>query len=255
MALSKKRTPGKNVAVMFHIDFSTSSPVPRLLSRLVEKLFFYRNLKKVDAIVVISEYWESYFLKRGYKNVRKIYCGFDMDNFNITEDETIEFKKKHNLDGKPILYLGNCQSTKGAVDSYRALSGLDVHFVTSGKEYVKIPALNLNLGYREYLTLLKAATVVLTMSKNNEGWNMTAHEAMLLRTPVIGSGKGGQRELLEGGGQIVCEDFKQLRKKVEFLLNDPAQRKTIGSHGFEYARAFTRERFNRSWESLVNEML
>ena len=42
-------------------------------------------------------------------------------------------------------------------------------------------------------------------------WNRTAHEAMLVGTPVIGSGRAGMRELLEAGGQLICERFEDLR--------------------------------------------
>ena len=45
--------------------------------------------------------------------------------------------------------------------------------------------------------LLQAASVAVTMSKFNEGWCRTAHEAMLCKTPVVGSGMGGMGELLE----------------------------------------------------------
>ena len=66
---------------------------------------------------------------------------------------------------------------------------------------INIPVVNLSLNYKEYLCLLKASSVVVTMSKFKEGWCLTAHEAMLCKTPVIGSGKGGMRELLEGGNK------------------------------------------------------
>ena len=58
------------------------------------------------------------------------------------------------------------------------------------------------------------------MSKFLEGWNRTAHEAMLCRTPVIGSGTGGMRELLLGGQQIICEDIKTLPEIVDYAIKN-----------------------------------
>ena len=81
----------------------------------------------------------------------------------------------------------------------------------NGQEYAR-------QSFGDYLKLLKASWVVLTMSKFKEGWCRTAHEAMLLKTPVIGSGTGGMRELLENGKQIVCPEFDNLREKVKYLF-------------------------------------
>lgn len=255
IALPLGKTKGKNLSVICHIDFSGFPLLVRPFLIFLEKLFFYQSLRKTDAIVVISEYWKNYFLKRRYTNVYKIYCGFDLNNFNISEQEVIDFKKKYKLEGKPIIYLGNCQKAKGVVDAWRVLKGLDVYLVTSAKRQVKIPALNFDLDYREYLKLLKACSIVVTMSKFKEGWCITAHEAMLLKTPVIGSGLGGQKELLEGGNQIICSDFSSLKENVEYLLNHSEVRGKIGEDGYNFAKNFTRERFEKDWVDLVKKIL
>ena len=255
LSLSKKRTKGKNLALIFHIDFLKFPLFSKIPFFLLEKFVFYRQLKKVDAIVVIAEYWRKYFLEKGYPYVYKVYCGFDLNDFNISNQEVLEFKKKHNIEGKPIIYLGNCQKAKGVVDSYNALKGLDVHFVTSGRRQADIPALNIDLDYRDYLKLLKASSIAVTMSKFKEGWCITTHEAMLLKTPSIGSGLGGQQELLEGGKQIVCKDFKNLRENVEYLLNHPEVRKKMGEDGYNFAKDFTMERFEQEWTGVVKKII
>ena len=64
------------------------------------------------------------------------------------------------------------------------------------------------------------------MSKFKEGWCRTAHEAMLLKTPVIGSRPwAAMKELLDGGKQTVCQDFKNLEKEIEYLLKHPMKEK------------------------------
>jgi len=255
LTLLKRKTKGKNLALIFHIDFLKFPLFSAIPLFLLEKLFFYRQLKRVDAIITMSEYWRNYFLKRGYPHVYKIYVGFNLANFNIKEEEVLDFKKKYHLEEKPIIYIGNCQKAKGVVESCKSLKDLDVHLVTSAKRQVKIPALNLNLEYREYLKLLKASSITITMSKMMEGWSMTTHEAMLLKTPVIGSGLGGMKELLKGGNQIICSDFSSLKKKVEYLLNNPEQRKKIGEQGYNYAKNFTIERFEKNWIETIKKIL
>ncbi len=248
------RAKGKNLALIYHIDNSVFSPISRSFFSLIEKIF-YRNLKKADAIVTISEYWENYFLKKGFSNVYKIYCGFNLADFEISREEIREFKKRFGLEKKPIIYIGNCQKAKGVIEVYEALKDLDIYLVTSGKEQVKIPAKNLNLEYRDYLRLLKASSVTITMSKFKEGWCMTANEAMLLNTPVIGSGLGGMKELLKGGKQIICEKPQDLKEKVEYLLNHPEIREKMGQEGYNFAKKFTLEKFNRNWLYLIKKLL
>jgi len=248
------KTIGKNMAVIHHDDFSGFPVFVRPIFKIAQR-FFYKNLKKVDVIVTVSEYWRKYFLDKGYKNVYKIYNGFNLKDFDISEKEVIDFKNKYNLSGKQIIYLGNCQKAKGVVESYNALEDLDAYLVTSGKRKVKIPNINLDLDYKDYLKLLKASSVVLTMSKFKEGWCRTAHEAMLCKTPVIGSGKGGMKELLDGGKQIVCQDFKNLKKEVEYLLNNPEEREKRGNSGYDFAKEFTLEKFKQEWLGLIKKII
>jgi glycosyltransferase involved in cell wall biosynthesis len=249
LAMPYDRTKGKNIAMIFHIDHSFQPIYLKPISIGLEKIF-YRHLKKVDAIITISKYWQNHFSERGYPKVYLIYNGFEMDPFNFKEEEIFEFKRKFQLEGKSILYLGNCQYIKGVVEAYEQLKDLDVHLVTSGRKEVNIPTLNLNLDYKEYLLLLKSSSVVLTMSKFKEGWNRTAHEAMLCKTPVIGSGFGGMRELLEGGGQIICESLGDLKEKVCDTLNHPER----GERGYEFAKQFTVKRFHEEWLSLIKRV-
>ncbi|MGB9743312.1 MAG: glycosyltransferase family 4 protein [Minisyncoccales bacterium] len=246
--------PVKNIALVHHIDFSFSPLLVKTVFFFLTPLIF-RNLRKADAIVVVSKYWEKFFKERGYKNVYLIYNAFNLDELSISDREIEEFKKKYNLIGKPIIYLGNCQKAKGVVESYKALKNLDCHLVTSGKPMVKIPARNLEIEYRDYLKLLKASSIAVTMSRFKEGWCRTAHEAMLLKTPVIGSGLGGMRELLEGGKQMTCEDFGSLRERVEYLLAHPEIREKMGEDGYNFAKDFTLERFKKEWLELINKLI
>lgn len=255
ITLHLDKTEGKNLVLIHHLDFSGFPIFAKPFLDSLEKLFFWRNLKKVDAILTVSEYWKNYFLKKGYKNVYKIYNGFDLADFNISDEEVENFKIKYNLYDRPIIYIGNCQKAKGIIGSYNALKDLNVHLVTSGKRQIKIPAKNFDLDFRGYLTLLKASAIVITMSKFKEGWCRTLHEAMLLKRPVIGNGVGGMKELLEGGKQIICQDFKKLREAVEYLLANPEKMDELGELGYNFAKNFTLERFKKDWLELISKIL
>jgi glycosyltransferase involved in cell wall biosynthesis len=242
-------TRGKNVALIFHIDYSFQPAYLKLPWMVLERIF-YHHLKKADAIVTISKYWQNHFLERGYSRVYMIYNAFDMDRFQFGDQEILDCKHRFRLEGKPVIYLGNCQRIKGVVEVYQHLKDLDVHLVTSGRKEVDLPVLNLNLDDRDYLLLLRSSSVVVAMSKFREGWNRTAHEAMLCKTPVIGSGLGGMRELLEGGNQIICEEFADLKERVSFALDHPE----LGKRGYEFAKQFTVKRFHGEWLSLIERL-
>jgi len=247
-------TKGKNLVMIHHDDFSGFPVLLRPAFALLQKALFYRALKKADVIVTVSEYWKQHFLKKGYARVEKIYSGFDFKQYSISQEEVEKFKTKYQLKDRPVVYLGNCQKAKGVVEAYQALQGLDIHLVTSGVRRVRIPARNLDLSHREYLCLLKASSVALAMSKFKEGWCITAHEAMLMKTPVIGSGKGGMRELLQGGGQMVVKDIRELRGEVEHLFKDSRKRAELGEMGYNFARQFSKERFERAWLDLIRNI-
>ena len=242
-------TQGKNIALIFHIDYSFQ-PVYLLPSWVILEKIFYHHLKKVDAIITISKYWQNHFLERGYSNVQLIYNGFDLDQFQFGDEEVREFKRRFQLVDKPIVYIGNCQRMKGVVEVYERLKEFDVYLVTSGRKEVDLPALNLNLDYRNYLLLLKSSSLVIAMSKFKEGWNRTVHEAMLCSAPVIGSGLGGMRELLEGGRQMVCDHLGDLKEKVLFALAHPE----LGERGYDFAKQFTVNRFNDEWSRLIERL-
>jgi glycosyltransferase involved in cell wall biosynthesis len=246
ISLRRDRTSGKNLLLFYHLD-RTVSRYP-LLRAVLDKMF-YDSLNQLDHIVVISEYWKEHFNSLGYDNVKIIYCGFNIDEFVFTQEEIDEFRNRFNLTSKPIIYIGNPQIAKGVLDVYRVLKDMDVHLVTSGKCRINLPSriINLDLPYKDYLRLLKASSAVVTMSKFREGWCMVTHEGMLCKKPVIGSGLGGMRELLENGKQIVCEDIGKLRGYVEQVMDD----ETLGEKGYEYAKQFTMERFENEWVNFI----
>ncbi len=153
------------------------------------------------------------------------------------------------------MYIGNCQKEKGVVLAYEALKDLSVHLVTSGEELVKIPARNLNLDRRNFLRLLKASSLGVFLTQFRTGWDMTACETMLFKTPVIGTSIAAMKELLESSGQIACDDPALLKEKVEYLLSHEEDRKKQGERGYEFVKNFTAERLQKEWVQVIRDVL
>jgi len=252
------KTTGRNIAIIHHLD--SSQKEHPFINKLLEKKID-ANLDKIDTIVTVSEYWKKEFEKKGHNDVRVVHNGFDLTSFCITDEEVAKFKEKYGLVKKPIIYIGNHQRAKGVVDAYHALRKLDAYLVTSGNGHVNIPVQHLNLSYRDYLTLLKASSVVVALSKFKEGWNRTAHEAMLCKTPIVGVAQGGMGELLNGGKQLILSSCQHpdwstqlfsISEMVGIAMVSPRKEK-LGQAGYDYAKQFTIERFEKEWRKVLGE--
>ncbi len=247
--MSLRSNPGKNIALFLHMY--TEGPESDILGRLLASLFF-RNLGRCDRVVAIAEFWRDYLRGLGVTDARVIRSGMNPANFRFERDEIEAFKEKHSLTGVPVVYIGNCRKNKGVVEVHEVLKGRGYMLVTSGTPEITLPCPNFDLSYRDYCLLLKTSSVVVTMSKFREGWCRTAHEAMLCKTPVIGSGSGGMAELLEGGKQYICRDISELPALVEAAIG---KRDAMGEDGYRFARELTIERFEGQWLDLVEEVL
>ncbi len=250
LALGIRRPRGRQVVLIHHVDHSE---VPhRGVSARLERLFA-RAIPRADRLVVVAEYWRCALAPLAPEvPVTVIPNGFPVDDYGITPEERIRFRRAHGFDDRPLVYLGNCQAAKGVIEAEAALRGLGWQLVTSGRREAALPAPNLELSGDDYRRLLAAADAVLAMSRFLEGWNRTAHEALLSGTPVVGRPVGGLGELLAGAGQLAVEDPSALPAAVSEALS---RREELGARGREFARGFTLERFGRAWTGLIGEEL
>jgi glycosyltransferase involved in cell wall biosynthesis len=85
-----------------------------------------------------------------------------------------------------------------------------------------------------------------------EGWNRTAHEAMLCQTPVIGTGIGGMKELLTEGKQVIQPQFQGLTDTVRSALQ---HKKPLSQDGFKYVQQFNMNYLNTEWQQFMKQIL
>lgn len=238
------------IGIVHHVGASSNALFAALENKIIARL------RKAHRIVVVSEYWREYFSSLGFENIELIYNGFALNEYDIPRSSTEDFRARYGLADKPIIYLGNNGPLKGVQRTREALKGIDAHFVSSGRaEKDSENLISLRLDRLDYLRLLAASAVVTTMSEFDEGWCRTAHEGMLTKTPVIGSGRGGMRELLAGGRQVTTEDPRELRQAVLAYLQDPHKRAAVGNQGFDYAKTFSFERFQAAWRACIERAL
>jgi len=250
LALGLRHPRGRQVVLVHHLD---SRAIPRPgVSRRLEALFA-RALPRAHRLVVVAEYWKRALEPLAPRlPVTVIHNGFDVEAYGLADPERRSFRKRLGFDDRPLVYLGNRRAAKGVEDAYRALRDTPYQLVTSGEADVDLPVPNLRLSTGDYRRLLAAADVVLAVSRFLEGWNRTAHEALLAGTPVVGLPRGGLADLLAGGGQLTVETPEELPAAVARALED---RPALAGRGRTFARAFTRERFEEAWIRLVGEEL
>lgn len=240
-----------NICMIHHIDEKLFS------SSIKHKLYFFRlrrQLNKQDLIVTVSKYWKEYLAKRGCSNIEVIYNSNDPKDFLATEEEKAIFKKKYNLkNNKPIIYIGNASREKGVYDVFHSLKDFEYQLVMTGAENnaLDLPVQFMHLSRREFIVMLNCCDAVITFSKMIEGWNRIAHEAMLCKVPVIGSGVGGMKELLQGGKQLVAESANQIPSLVEYCLQN---RKVLGENGHSFVKKYDSYYFSNAWRKTIKSI-
>ncbi|MCB0386235.1 MAG: hypothetical protein KDD43_12655, partial [Bdellovibrionales bacterium] len=100
------------LTIVFHIDETLSPLASRIFQRGVERLFFL-FARKSDPIVVISKYWKKYFEDRGFTDVHLIYCPYELELYEISDEEIEDFKRRFGLGDKPMVYIGKKKKKKG----------------------------------------------------------------------------------------------------------------------------------------------
>ena len=209
-------------------------------------------MKKVNLVVVVSQYWKSYLESKGIRNIKVIYNSYNLEEYKITDKEVELLKKKLKISSdKPIIYLGKIGEGKGIKGIMQHLDYSKYNLIATGKQ--RLSSSNFKscfLSKEEYPVLLKMADVVLAMSTMPEGWNRIAHEAMLVKTPVIGSGSGGMYELLEKGSQSIST-FSNLESEIQRILRNKDK---LGNLAFNFVKQFDMEYFKTEWLTLINHV-
>jgi glycosyltransferase involved in cell wall biosynthesis len=251
IALGKFNSKKKNIAIIHHIDEDIFN------RNLMSKFFYFnlkRNLKKMNAVVVVSEVWKTILSDLGVKNIKVIYNSFDIAKYQFSKEEKESFKKRYNMtNNKPIVYLGPNSSGKGIAEVLDVINQEKYELIATGKTDVE----NKNVktfffSEEEFPLFLSCSDVVLCMSTMAEGWNRIAHEALLSKTPVIGSGSGGMQELLENSEQIIVKDITALNKKIDYCLENSDQ---YVASGYKSACKFDLNYFKSNWNQLIEELV
>ena len=253
------RAPGRrkpNVLLLHHLPDPEDYRSVANVAHALKKAVVLRRLREADRVVVVSDFWREYLADRGVEdNVTTVYNGLPVERFDLDPDAVAAWRERLCDDpATPLVHVGPCAPGKGGHRAYDALSDsdLDAEFVTTGRKSIDRPVRHVNPSYGEYLEVLAACDVLVAMSTVPEGGGLQVQEAMLCGTPVVGSGRGGMRTLLDGGDQVTCRSFADLPAAVERAL---AAGDEAGARGRAFAEQFTRDRMVEGYRSVFASVL
>ena len=179
-----------------------------------------------------------------------ISMGVNREIFKPVQNK-VEVKKQFQVDDrlKIILFVGNITAEKGVrelVEAYDVIkkrnSQYTLHLIGSQKdEAFVIQIKNLiseksikdvflhDVKPQEEVSKWMAITDVLVLPSYNEGFGLVALEAMACETPVIGSGVGGLKILLEEGAGVIINpiDIDKMAESIIQVVSDEELREKI----------------------------
>ncbi len=175
-------------------------------------------------LVVVAPFWKMFFIEHAVPSETILYFPnlFDTKQYRQYSDDTTKSK---------IVYLGQFgeKQHEEVFTLVKRLhkAGYTPVFTTLNPDTVEQHQ-NFEVRYlskEEYKKLLASACYTVCLSRFNEGWNRTAHESLLLGTPVIGNAAGGLGDLLSEANQTCVKDVDEALQKItegiSFHLPDP----------------------------------
>ncbi len=171
------------------------------------------------------------------------------------------FRRKYNVPGPYILYLGRIDENKGCPQlfdyfiRFKRESGSGVKLVLAGTTVMQVPSHPdiQYLGFRgdeEKFDALDGADV-LVMPSFYESLSMVTLEAWALGKPVL---VNALCDVLKGqcrrsNGGLYYENYPEFRESLNLLLDSPRLRSALGENGRRYFEA------NYSWEVIEKKYL
>jgi glycosyltransferase involved in cell wall biosynthesis len=233
-----------NVPYILHPHGSTSRRIEKLkLKLLFDQIFGYKILRDARRVIAVSEEEAEYDRQMGanFQKVAVIYNGMDVSLFRDLP-EYGKFRKKFNINGKMILYLGRIHKSKGirflieafsiaskkVKDSYLVIAGPDDGYKCEIDLLVNSLNLNDNViitGFLDEKSKISAyvdADLFVSPVKYMGGVGLTPLEAILCGTPAIVTDECGEIFKKANAGCLVrYNDLNELSKTMEHMLEMP----------------------------------
>ncbi len=271
---------GKKVVVIYDTVIRDFPETMSFKTKLVLSAELERSIKRADKIVTISEFSKSrIMLHYGVSGdkIAVVPCGIRSDLFNASysENQVNEAKKRYNITGKYLLYLGTLEPRKNIerlVESYARLRSekpdCPALVIAGGKGWLydpifeRVKSLGIEdsvifTGYvrDEDVPLLMKGAVCFCFPSLYEGFGMPPLEAMACGTPVITSDCSSLPEVV-GDAAVTVDPYStdELYQALKRVTEDPAFRGELSRKGIEQSRKFSWEKSARIFLDTIQKM-
>lgn len=216
-----------------------------------------RLLKNVNQIFAVSSALKSALIANGLKNIEAVHNSVKVEDFETSAEETIEFKKRYNLENKKIIFFGGRVSKpKGAekiLETMKIVAGKTENAVLTiaggEKGYLDhLKELSRQFGLEKKILFLGqiphdemkiiygASDVVVVPSLYLDPFPTVNLEAMACKKPVVGTCFGGTPEIVLDGqtGYIVNPfNIKIMTQRIIDLLKNKELAQKMGEEGYQ----------------------
>jgi len=218
----------------------------------------------------------------GREDTPVIPMGVDTNLFSRSEKVGI-IKKKYEIDGNVLLFVGRLIRVKGVYYLIKALPEVLKQYpktklliVGSGPEKKRLMQLSTELEIKnrivfidevlqeDLIPLYSMADIlilpsIIDVTGETEGLGVVLLEAMACRTPVIGSNVGGIKDIIIDGETGLISEQKNsdsLAEKILQLLSNEQLRKKVIENGFELVKKkFTWEAISDRFMNIYMEVI
>ena len=239
--------------------------------------YFWKNLKRSDRIIVISDYIKKEGVNLGLpeEKLRTIHLGIDHEVFKTYPPQDLQLLRKHyKLPEHFILFVGSIEPRKNLENLVRSYINLDegirkdIKLVLAGFkgwENKEIMALLkegksdvLYLGYlpdKELGELYNLATLFVYPSMY-EGFGLPPLEAMACCCPVVASNVASLPEVCGDAALYVDpHDVNSIAEGIHKVLTDDDLRQSLIEKGLERAKLFSWEKSAKEHIKVFEEVL
>ncbi|MDO9256724.1 MAG: glycosyltransferase family 1 protein [Bacteroidales bacterium] len=256
---SIKKTGVKAVVTIHDLIFLRFPEYYPFIDRQIYSLKFRHACRVADKIIAISEATKTdiiTFLGIDPKKIEVVYQTCDPVFRILLDDDKKELvRKKYNLPGKYILYLGTIEKRKNALTLIKAylnanaeipllIAGRPTEYLSEINEFLELNPVGDRIIFRHNIesvdlpALYQSATLFVYPSVF-EGFGIPILEALYSGVPVITS-TGSCFAETGGDAALYCDPYNvdQMSECISKVLNDPYTRKSMIERGFAHAGKF-----------------
>jgi len=237
-----------------------------LQTNFIMKILLHYSLKKLDIIISVSRYTDS-FLPEKFANFRKKFIisnGVNLEQFNNSNEKVINVKLK----GSPrLLTVGSITDRKGQINLINALPELIkkyplIHYHCVGlpleKNRLKAKAVELNVmnyvtihGFipnHELSNIFNQTDVLIMLSQSNlklyaEGFGIAILEANVFGVPALGSKNTGIEDAIIHKTTGILINPYSIDEIVQGIKDIIANRKKLSENAINWAH-------EHSWDNI-----